>query len=84
MVDSWISLEGSNHADPEMRLLALVQTEVSEHPSTVRKPLQIFSSTDGYLCLSCLQQICLPCPWSQADHEGLANCQASKSVRLGS
>lgn len=39
MVDSWISLEGSNHADPEMRLLALLQTEVSEHPSTVRKPL---------------------------------------------
>lgn len=39
MVDSWISLEGSDHADPQMRLLALLQTEVSEHPSTVRKPL---------------------------------------------
>lgn len=39
MVDSLISLEGSDRADPEMKLLALLQTEVSEHPSTVRKPL---------------------------------------------
>lgn len=39
MVDSWISLECSDHADLEMKLLALLQTEVSEHPSTVRKPL---------------------------------------------
>lgn len=39
MVDSLISLEGSDHPDPEMKLLALLQTEVSEHPSTDRKPL---------------------------------------------
>lgn len=39
MVDSLISLEGSDHADPEMKLLALLQTEVSKHPNTVRKPL---------------------------------------------
>lgn len=65
-----ISEEGSDHADPQMKPLALLRTEVSGHPSTVRKglpDLQFHSSTEMYLCLSCLLRT------------GLANCQGSKT-----
>lgn len=34
-----ISEEGSDHADPQTKPLALLQTEVSGHPSIVRKGL---------------------------------------------
>lgn len=81
-----ISEEGSDHAVPQMKPLILLWERSLSFPALQTKGLpDTWFHRSVSVCLSCLLQVCVPCPWSQAGHtEGLANSQGCTSVGLGS